>query len=560
MKTIYSILNPSQHCEDTVMHLLTTLNIKFTKTTLQKQLTEHPDYPSMMSIADVIGFVYNVASISLKISRENIFREPEIQVPFLAQIKSPVLEHEVFVVVKNLNSNTVEVYRPDTKKTEVLSVEVFDNIYEGTILAVAKTEDSEEKDYLQNLKSAKRLFLFQNVAGYSIPITTVVSCILMVLYKVNFAPVAGVVFTLLTFVGCLISLLLLWREIDQSNPIVHQFCQMTTKINCSAILESGASKIFGVSWSSIGMIYFMGMLISILTGGASSSILTLLSWLNIVALPYVIFSIYYQWRIAKQWCLMCLAIQALLLLQFTTAFFAGLHNISHLSMMSPTPYMNIGVSFLFVSLMLAILIPVLHRLKENEENSINLNRLKHNPQVFEALLYKQKTIMKPPAELGITIGNPHGIFKLIKVCNPYCPPCARAHSAMDDLLENNDEIGMQILFNSIADENDMKWKPVMHLLSISANNDELLTQAALDDWYNAPTKDYDLFAKKYPFHGDVNLINEQIQEMSKWCEHYKIISTPTFFINISTDDSSEDVYYQLPRLYDVGDLKYFLTM
>ncbi|HEY2722735.1 MAG TPA: hypothetical protein VGI82_13465 [Chitinophagaceae bacterium] len=40
----------------------------------------------------------------------------------------------------------------------------------------------------------------------------------------------------------------------------------------------------------------------------------MISWLNIFALPYTLFSVYYQWKVAKQWCILCLAVQGLLLL------------------------------------------------------------------------------------------------------------------------------------------------------------------------------------------------------------------------------------------------------
>ena len=42
--------------------------------------------------------------------------------------------------------------------------------------------------------------------------------------------------------------------------------------------------------------------------------MVLLLGINILALPYTIFSVYYQWRVAKQWCVLCLVVQGLLIL------------------------------------------------------------------------------------------------------------------------------------------------------------------------------------------------------------------------------------------------------
>jgi len=50
-----------------------------------------------------------------------------------------------------------------------------------------------------------------------------------------------------------------------------------------------------------------------LSAGEASASLAIVSLFNLLALPYIIFSVYYQWRVAKQWCVLCLAVQALLL-------------------------------------------------------------------------------------------------------------------------------------------------------------------------------------------------------------------------------------------------------
>ena len=60
---------------------------------------------------------------------------------------------------------------------------------------------------------------------------------------------------------------------------------------------------------------------------------------------------------------------------------------------------------------------------------------------------------------------------------------------------------MQIIFNATNSEGDMRAKPVKHLLAIDEIEDATLTGKALYDWYVAETKNYDVFAQKYPMNG-----------------------------------------------------------
>lgn len=358
-----------------------------------------------------------------------------------------------------------------------------------------------------------------------------------------------VIFTLLTLAGCIIGVLLLWHEVDEYNPAIKEICHAGKKVNCPAILNSNAAKIFGISWSVLGTTYFIGVLLSLLTGGVMNTAnLFLLSWINVIALPYIIYSISYQWFIAKQWCVLCMAVQAILFLQFVTAFFGGFHQLHSWSEITYADYLTIASCFGAVFVALQMLIPALDSAKENRNKTISLQRLKHNPQIFEALLAKQKKIEHAVEGLGIALGNADAKYKVIKVCNPYCGPCARAHPVMEELLENNEDLQIQIIFTATDKEDDPRANPVKHLLAVASRGDEALTKQALDDWYNAPVKDYEAFAAKYAAYCPSSE-GQALKQMSDWCNETRIDFTPTFFVNGR----------QLPEMYNIADLKYFLT-
>jgi len=166
------------------------------------------------------------------------------------------------------------------------------------------------------------------------------------------------------------------------------------------------------------------------------------------------------------------------------------------------------------------------------------------------LLPKQKHITKDARGLGITIGNPNATNTIIKVCNPYCGPCAKAHSEIDSLLEANNDLKVQIVFTATPNDKDKRSLPVKHLLAIAEKENDVLTKQALYDWYLADKKDYQDFAVKYPMNGELKKQEAKVEAMNKWCNQTEIVFTPTFFIN----------GYQLPDVYNISDLKYFLSI
>ncbi|UKJ07500.1 vitamin K epoxide reductase family protein [Solitalea lacus] len=130
--------------------------------------------------------------------------------------------------------------------------------------------------------------------------------------------------------------------------------------------------------------------------------ISLLAWLNVLALPYIVYSLYYQGRVAKQWCRLCLGVQALLALGFIIALVGRFHilNISSLNWINIIlfvfSYLGIGTAWF-------ILKSYIEKAKNYKRTKIELQRLKHNPLVFEALLHKQKAITHDPNRLGYCI-------------------------------------------------------------------------------------------------------------------------------------------------------------
>ena len=110
--------------------------------------------------------------------------------------------------------------------------------------------------------------------------------------------------------------------------------------------------------------------------------------------------------------------------------------------------------------------------------------------------------------------------------------CVKEHPVLDEIIHNNKNVKLKLIFTATNNKNDKHEIAARHLLAINEKQDALKTQQALDDWYLADKKDYEVFDKKYPpdidrENGEINEQEKQINEMKEWCKEAEISFTPT---------------------------------
>jgi uncharacterized membrane protein/thiol-disulfide isomerase/thioredoxin len=359
---------------------------------------------------------------------------------------------------------------------------------------------------------------------------------------------SGAVLLLIKMAGVTASTLLLIYEIDKSNAFVKSICSAGKQTNCSAVLNSKASKVLGISWSEAGFFYFAATFLFLLFPSINfANKIFILSVASCISATYILFSVYYQWKVVKQWCTLCLTVQFVLAAELTWS-------ISNFSQQPFLPLIDYNVLLITVYSLLIpitawfILKPIILKAKEELVYKAAYKRLLYNPETFKHLLQQQITAPDGYQNIGITVGNPAAKNTIIKVCNPYCDPCAKAHPILDEILHNNRDIKLKLIFAASNEKDDKRGIAARHLLAIYEKQDPLETHQALNDWYLANRKDYEVFAAKYPMNGEIKQQEKQIEEMSKWCKKAEISFTPTVFIN----------GYRLPEKYKIEELKYIL--
>jgi uncharacterized membrane protein len=432
--------------------LLKSLGAKVTIATIDDILHEHPDYPSFLSISDSLE-KWNIESVSIETSKEKL---NEIPTPFITAFKQ-----NVFILVTKVHENSVAIKNQHGKHVIMTKADFFDKWTEQILLAELN-ERSGEADYQKkyNLQALR-------TAVFALIPTVILAAIWLPVINAT-SPALTAAYLSAKVVGLATTILLLWYDIDKGNPLLKHICSGIQKANCNAVLNTKAASLFGlVSWGEVGFFYFMGGLLFLVFGGIQEA-MPVVTALSLFASPYVFFSIYYQWKVAKQWCTLCLLVQAVLIAETVFVFISGI----------PTIGLALGtLSGNLVSILIAFTLPVfgwylvkplLKKLQKAKYEKRAYLRLKFNEEFFWGLLSKQKSIKNYPTEgLGITIGNPKARHTIVKVCNPYCGPCASAHPELEKIIAKNPNINARIIFSVTANENDFRAKPVKHLLAIA---------------------------------------------------------------------------------------------
>lgn len=115
------------------------------------------------------------------------------------------------------------------------------------------------------------------------------------------------------------------------HPFFATICPKWEKVDCHAVMVSPAARLFGkIPMADIGGIYFAGGIILVCFSAASPRLFNhvyFLGILNLLTLPYTVFSILYQGIVVKYYCYLCLIVQLVFWLEFSQFYdfvFAGI--------------------------------------------------------------------------------------------------------------------------------------------------------------------------------------------------------------------------------------------
>jgi uncharacterized membrane protein len=518
------------------VNLLALLKVEVTQTQVRDALSDNPNCPSLLSISESLK-KWRVNAEAYKVTADKL---PVLPVPFIAHLKT---NSGTFVTVKKTGAESVTYLK--SNGTEVReTVAAFLNQWSGTVLLAEAGSESGQDNY--KMERRKELLLALRVPFLLLMLTIISVLAFTRPHSDNFDGVLYAGLWISSITGLIITVLLLQYEYSNSASYLNKLCSLTKKTSCSAVLNSRASGVPGLSWSEIGFFYFTGAFLYLMLGNQSVTELYPLIALNILAVPYILFSIYYQAFVVKQWCSLCLAVQFVLFSAFLLIVLTHHVGQSLFYGWNAVPYNHFLFAYLVPVPLWLIFKQYLNTAKGSKEVEHECKRFKNNPEVFNSLLDRQISLKVNPVGLGILLGRPDAPNTLIKVCNPYCGPCARSFPDLEELLSQNPQWKAQVIFAVGTDKNDYRVLPVTLFLEMNEhhrNSIDMVT--ALGDWYKAKNKNYEAYAEKYPVSVDFEHQKLMLIAMDNWCHEENIQFSPTYFVNGK----------RLPQSYSLGDLK-----
>tara|TARA_R110002020_G_scaffold475301_1_gene709518 strand:- start:13686 stop:15224 length:1539 start_codon:yes stop_codon:yes gene_type:complete len=512
--------------------------VPFTNEYLKEKIISHQEFPSLLSISESLE-KYNIENVSIKTNKENL---EQIPLPCIVQVFDN--STSLFFTIESISENKVRFY-DENGKSRKLEKDKFLKMWTGVALIAEKNDNSYEPRIKEKIRERNfNRIIISLIAFFAF--TWI--CTDLSFGKTEIFSSRGIItifIIVLHFLGLIMSYLALLQNVNESNPLVNKFCIGGENSDCNSVLKSPFLSFFNgkINLSSISFSYFVSGTLYIIFHSFSVLSISFLSFLTLLTIPVILASFYYQLRIVKKWCSLCLSIQIILISQGALFFFLGNSDSFQLSFIPP-----FGFFFLTIILLWSFIMPYIGLFELNYSTRRKLNKIKFSKEIFRNLLSTGNKISSELDGLGIKLENQNAKYKVVKVCNPFCGPCSSAHPILEKLYDKG-LIDLQILFFPDINQDDIKTKTISHFLAIDSLGDSRSTKEALDYWYNLKDKKYETFAKKYHLNGIVKDQYFKLNKMREWCQSEKIKHTPTIFIN----------GYELPEEYSFDDLPEILN-
>ncbi|MES2812950.1 MAG: vitamin K epoxide reductase family protein [Bacteroidota bacterium] len=477
----------------------------------------HPNYPSLYAITDSLSLL-SIENIAVKVPKEQFFELPS---NFLT-----IYKNNIALVSKNATSITVSM---EGVKTQTLTFNEFLNDWNQIVVAI------EPNATLNNntKKTFSKWYLF------------ILPCIVLTSLSLVFNSHSLNTILLLTtsVIGLIFSVFVLQEKLGVKNEIASKLCSLNVNTSCDSVIKSDRSDInkwFG--FSDLSLLFFSISVMSILIQPNESVL-----WIGVLsgfAIPVIVYSIWLQKVELKKWCVLCLIISSIILLQ---SLIFGLM-ISFIKMVYVSSF-----GFLFSVVLIAslwfLVKPVLNGKIKFEKETNELKRFKRDYRLFEFLSKDIPFIDGLDGLKGIQIGDSDVENQVTIIISPSCGHCHKAFNDAYELIKKFPErISLNVLFNINPENKDNPYKVVVESMLAIHNINPEKAEEAIVDWH-INKMEFEQWKQKWAVAYVDMLVNHQVYEQYHWCLKNEFNFTPVKIINDK----------MFPKEYEINELKYFIN-
>lgn len=288
--------------------LLTVLGVHHTELYSDKRFSQMP-FRSMFGLSKLLR-EYGVATAGISVASEERRNALAVMpVPFLADMP------DGFIIVEKIGGGQVT-YLSQHKEFEA-SIDAVLDAWNGVALLVSDSSESIEPGYTRHHVAE----IASGVKRWTLLILLPVLLVVGMWADGLYCHVAAWVVMIFDIAGLWFSWSLVQKSLGIHTAAANAVCSAIEEGGCDEIAQSEASSFMGiVKWSEVGLAYFSVSLMAMLLFPQT---LPALAAINILCLPYTVWSISYQKFVAKTWCTLCVCVQCTLWLLFVAYLIGG---------------------------------------------------------------------------------------------------------------------------------------------------------------------------------------------------------------------------------------------
>ena len=489
------------------------------------QLESHPDFPSLRAVTDTLDYL-DIEHLAIQVPKEALDELPDC---FLAIIDTKGEQDNSLIAAEKKGGNMV-MHNVSDKQT--VAKKAFQEVWDGIVVAVEPNLAEKGSG-----GAMKGVFSLKTVS------LAVLAIALVAIFVSQTPGLMSILYLVSGLAGLAVSVLILREEFGEGSRLVDRICNATQATSCQEVLSSKGAKLFGdYGLSDMGLVYFVTVSLTVLLG---LSDFNLFFALNILSVPVLLYTWYYQAFKVKKWCVLCLILSAMVLVQLTLGFF-GYTDFAAIELAT---VLNFGVVLLAAVFGWLYVKDLIRAVKSNAQAQGNLLKFKKDRRVFQTLLQQGKSVKAPYMEgdMNLLMGNPKAPVQLIAVTNPMCGFCKAAFEAYDKILsKHGDKVAISLKFNVfIIDSQNPGYLIANRMVEVYQEKGGEQLRAALRDWFGE--RDVE---KWFASWGKPEKEEEKtvLENHKSWSQHNDINYTPATVLG----------GFVYPREYELVDLIYFI--
>lgn len=503
---------------------LDTVEVPYTQLFAEKLYNEHPHRNNMYGLKKILE-VYGVNTVGIRIESKN-----------LSTLNFPCIlhTHGDFVIGLDITDEKIT-YMLHGKKTEV-EHDVFKQTWTGNALVVSETTEAVEPD----LKNHEREEILSKAKLYSIPALLALAFLVGLANNVAIGSLSFVYLPelLLCVMGMAVCAMLMQKQLFNKSKYGDRVCSLFHHADCNSVLDGPKAKVFGISWSEIGLGFFIANTLLTAILPEHFFFIAVINW---IAMVYGVWSIYYQWKVAKNWCVLCVLVQVIIWLFGILSVWLCISKADTLS------FSMVGGCYVSITYMIGIM--AVHHFASSysaEKERINAvqryRALKANTTVAKALIEKQDYYETTLDDSSVLFGNRDAKMRLTILSNPHCNPCARMHERVDKLLDScGEDICVQYIFSSF---NEQLEDSSRYLISCYDPANLQSSRERFSKWYAGEKNNHENIVKECSDQIHNDEVEKELSKHKEWRKRTNLVATPTILVN----------GFELPDEYEIEDL------